>query len=62
MIEHVRNRAVPSMVPPLARAKRTIDEYFFGGTPSLADAVWFYGFIVFATIMTIVSGTLYVLQ
>lgn len=29
-----------------------VNEYFFGDTPTLADALWFYGFIVFSVLIS----------
>jgi hypothetical protein len=39
-----------------------VNEYFFGEQPSLADALWFYGFIGFSLTIVLLIGTLTVLQ
>ena len=45
----------------IRRIKRAIDGYFFGGTPPLASALIFYGFMVVCIVAIIVAGTTNVL-
>ena len=45
----------------MKRCKDAIDTYFFGGTPSTSDALWFYGFATLALATLILLGTVNVL-
>lgn len=46
----------------MIEVKRKLDGYFFGGTPPLSDAIWFYGFLAFCTIIALAMGTVNVLN
>jgi hypothetical protein len=49
------------MIPKVNEIATNVNEYFFGGTPSPTDAVWFYGFIGFCLTIVLLIGTLTVL-